>query len=70
MTDRGEVVHERLRTILDLPPLESTEDASEIEELKPVDDDSEERLDVGDLGATADQEDVVAEDAEEEDEER
>jgi NAD(P) transhydrogenase subunit alpha len=70
VTDRGEVVHERLRTILDLPPLESTEDASEIEELKPVDDDSEERLDVGDLGATADQEDVVAEDAEEEDEER
>lgn len=69
VTDAGQVVHERLRTILDLPPLESPEDASEpIDELKPVDDGTEERLDVGDLSATADEEDVVAEDAEEEDE--
>lgn len=72
VTDGGEVVHERLRAMLELPPLETTplettsdnksEEATEKVPARSSDD--EDRLDVGDLSATADEDDVVAEDAE------
>jgi hypothetical protein len=81
VTDDGDVVHERLRSILNLPPLVQAEDAEaepnqepngnkEQQVGSPDADDSDDRLDVGDLTAgqsTEDENVDVAEDAETDD---